>query len=138
MIKKIILIACCLIGFTTITFASWNKSPMEILDNLKDEEIQNTALDNAVSTSSKWIKATLNAIKENSWGYLQWIAYFWLSIALVLIIYNWIRLIMAWLTGSDEMWKFKKRFVNLVIWVFVVTSWYLIIMFVVSIIWNLF
>jgi len=137
MVKKIILTLCYLISVNS-AFAGWNDSPMKILNNLKDSEVQKTALDNITDDSTKWIASTLDEIRKDSGWYLQWIAYFWLSIALILIIYNWIMLIISWGTGSDEMWKFKKRFVNLVIWVVVLTSWYLIIKFSVSIIQNLF
>ena len=137
MLKKIILALFCIVCINT-AFAGWDSSPTQILEDLRDKEVQNTALDNITNDSTKWIVSTLDEVRKDSGWYLQWIAYFWLSIALILIIYNWIMLIISWGTGSDEMWKFKKRFVNLVIWVVVLTSWYLIIKFSVSIIQNLF
>ncbi len=120
------------------TFAGWNSSPTEILNGLKDDNVQNTALDNAVSTSTKWVKSTLSAIKQSSTGYLQWLAYIGLWIALILIIYNGIRLLISGITGSDEVSKFKKRFISLVLWVVIITSWYIIIKFVISILGELF
>jgi len=123
-----------ILGFTT---ANWNSSPVNVLDDLKTD-VQQTALDNAVDISTKWVTSTLTAIKQSSGGYLQWISYIWLGIALILIVYNGKMLIVSSLTGSDEISKFKKRFVSLILWVVVLTSGYLIIKFIVSMIWELF
>ena len=134
-----VLFLCGLIFITTFSFAwKWDQSAEWILNDLKDNDVQQTALDNAVTTYNKWITSTLTAVKQSSTWYLQWLAYIWLSIALILIIYNGIMLLVSGITWSDEMWKFKKRFVNLIIWVVILTSGYLIIKFVVSIIWQLF
>jgi len=52
MLKKIILALFCIVCINT-AFAGWDSSPTDILDELKDEEVQKTALDNVVSTSTK-------------------------------------------------------------------------------------
>jgi len=121
-----------------LTYANWESDPVWILDDLKNTNVQKTALDNAVVAGTKWVTNTLASIKDESTGYLQWIAYIGLWIALILIIYNGIMLLISGITGSDEIWKFKKRFINLTLWVVVLTSGYLIVKFVVSIIWELF
>jgi len=121
------------------SFASkWDQSAVQVLSDLKYSDVQQTALDNSVTTYNKWVTSTLEAVKQSSNWYLQWLAYIWLGIALILIIYNGIMLLISGITWSDEMSKFKKRFVNLVIWVVILTSGYLIIKFVVSIIGQLF
>ena len=139
-LKYILLIAWFLfLWFNQFSFAGkWDQSAVNIISDLKDEDVQQTALDNATTSSTKWVTSTLQAIKQSSTWYLQWIAYIWLGIALILIIYNGIMLLISGITWSDEMWKFKKRFVSLVIWVVILTSWYLVIKFVVSIIWQIF
>jgi len=128
-----------LMFLNSFSFASkWDQSAVQILDDLKDKKVQDTALDNSVTTYNKWVTSTLEAVKKSSNWYLQWLAYIWLGIALILIIYNGIMLLISGMTWSDEMSKFKKRFVNLVIWVVILTSGYLIIKFVVSIVGQLF
>jgi len=52
MVKKIILTLCYLISVNS-AFAGWNDSPMKILNNLKDSEVQKTALDNITDDSTK-------------------------------------------------------------------------------------
>ena len=138
--RKIILFICLLITWFSVVSGqwSWDKSATQILDAMKDNNVQKTALDNSITSTQRWITPTLEWIKRWSTWYLQWLAYIWLWVALILIIYNGIMLLISGLTWSDEMWKFKKRFTSLVIWVVILTSWYLIIKFVVSIISQLF
>jgi len=137
--RKIILLVLFFLTWFSLSFAwSWDGSATQILDKMKDDNVQKTALDTSITTTQKWITSTLEWIKRGSTWYLQWLAYIWLWIALILIIYNGIMLLISGLTWSDEMWKFKKRFTSLVIWVVILTSWYLIIKFVVSIIAQLF
>jgi len=136
--KKYVTILLGLMLNYVLTYAGWDSDPVGVLNELKDPDVQRTALDNTVGVGTKWVTNTLTAIKQASGGYLQWIAYLGLWIALILILYNGIMLLISGITGSDEMWKFKKRFVSLVLWVVILTSGYLIIKFVVSIIWELF
>jgi len=136
--KKYVTILLGLMLNYVLAYAGWDSDPVGVLNELKDPDVQRTALDNAVGAGTKWVSNTLTAIKQASGGYLQWIAYLGLWIALILIVYNGIMLLISGITGSDEMWKFKKRFVSLILWVVILTSGYLIIKFVVSIIWELF
>jgi len=136
--KKYIMILMGIVLNYILVYAGWNTDPVGVLNELKDSDVQKTALDNAVWANTKWVTDTLVAVKQSSGGYLQWIAYLGLGISLILIVYNGIMLLISGITGSDEMWKFKKRFVSLILWVVILTSWYIIIKFVVSIIWELF
>ena len=123
----------------SLIYAWWDDSAETVLDSLKNTDVQKTALDNAVGSNTKWFTDTLYAVKQSAWeSYLQWLAYIGLWIALILIMYNGIMLLISGITGSDEIWKFRKRFVNLILWVTILTSGYLIIKFIVSIIGNLF
>ncbi len=133
--KKIILIILFSISLLNITLAwKWDQSAKSIIDDLKEPDVQKTKLDNI---NWKWIKWTLKSIRENSSSYLQWLAYIWLWIALLLITYNWIMLVVSWLNWSDQVWKFKKRFTSLVIWVVIVTSWFYVIKLIVSLLWEI-
>jgi len=137
-IKKIILFIflsfISIFWFSSIYWTDLGSSPNQILDWMKNTDIQKTALDNV---NWDWIEANLSSIKTNSSGYIQWLWFIWLSVALILIIYNGIYLL-ANFSDEDKFSKVKKRFVSLIIGVVVLTSWYLIIKFAVSVIWNIF
>ena len=113
-----------------------NKKPSEIITEIKDNNVQNTALDN-VWWSSKWVYDTLDSIKNNSSWYMQWIWLIWLAIAFILIIYNGMMLLWNF-TGEDKLAKSKKKFVSLILWVIILTSWFVIIKLVVSLISQIF
>ena len=136
--KKIfVLLSFCLIFFwTSNVFAWWNSDPSGIVNWLRDKDIQKTSLDK-VWWDSQWIKWTLNSIKWESNGYIQWLWFIWLSIALILIIYN--GMLLLWnFTWEDKLSKAKKRFLSLILWVIVLTSWYIIIKLVMSLISQIF
>ena len=137
-IKKIILfIFLFFISIFWFSFIYWTdlgSSPDQILGWMKNNEVQNTVLNDV---NWNWIDNTLSSIKDKSSGYIQWLWFIWLSVALILIIYNGIYLL-ANFSNEDKFSKVKKRFVSLIIGVVVLTSWYLIIKFAVSIIWDIF
>jgi len=138
MIKKYIIFSIILLTsfFGYFSYSSeWNaKTPDKILDWLKDKDIQSTSLDNV---SWKWIKNTLSSVKSSPSWYIQWLWFIWLTIALFLIIYNGMYLLWNF-WSEDKMWKVKKRLLSLIIWVLVLTTWYLIIKLVVSLVWWIF
>jgi len=137
-LKKIILYIflsfISIFWFSNIYWSWLNSSPDDILNDMKDNDIQETKFNYSFP---KWITENLNNVKDNSAGYIQWLWFIWLSIALILIIYNGIYLI-ANFSNEDKFSKIKKRFISLIIWVVVLTSWYLVIKFAVSIIWDIF
>lgn len=120
--------------FSNTYSASFDSSPSVILRDMKDGSVQKTALDDV---DWDWIEDTLSSIKEKSTWYIDWLAFIWLSIALVLIIYNGIYLL-ANFSNENKFSKIKKRFISIILGVVVFTSWYLIIKVVVSIISNIF
>jgi len=140
MFKKILFFA--ILSWTIFFWISsaatvWdNKKPSEIITEIKDNNVQNTALDN-VWWSSKWVYDTLDSIKNNSSWYIQWIWLIWLAIAFILIIYNGMMLLWNF-TGEDKLAKSKKKFVSLILWVIILTSWFVIIKLVVSLISQIF
>ncbi len=142
MFKKIlfVLLSFCLIFFWTsnVLASSWGTdNPNKIIDWLKDSKIQSTALSWVWWKQHQWIETTLTKIKWDSTGYIQWLWFIWLSIALILIIYN--GMLLLWnFTWEDKLSKVKKRFLSLILWVIVLTSWYIIIKLVMSLISQIF
>ena len=114
---------------------SWESKPLDMIDDLKEDTVQDTALN---EVHWKWITETLSDIKnEKIKWYIEWMWFVWLSAAFLLIIYNGI-VILANFWWEDKLAKAKKRLLSLTIWVVVVTSWYFIIKLVVSFIWGIF
>ena len=139
MFKKILflLLSFCLIFFwTSNVFAWWKSTPWWVVEDLHDSDIQKTSL-NDVWWSSQWINWTLTSIKWHSNGYIQWLWFIWLAIALILIIYN--GMLLLWnFSWEDKLAKAKKRFLSLILWVIILTSWYVIIKLVMSLISQIF
>jgi len=135
--KKIwlfILFSVSLLWFTCSS--SWEQSPEELVWSLKSS-VQQTALDNSIWWNWQWIKKTLEDVKWWSSWYIQWLWYIWLSIAIILIIYNWI-LILANFWEEDKLSKAKKKFLSIILWVVILTTSYVIINVVVWLIWWIF
>lgn len=137
-IKRILLsIFMCFVSFSWVShvvYGDLSSSPDSILKDMKNTDIQNTKLDNV---NWKWINNNLSSIKTNSRGYIDWIWFLWLSVALILIMYNGLY-ILANFSNEDKLSKVKNRFMSLIIGVVVLTSWYLIIKLLVSVLWNIF
>lgn len=121
-------------NFSWVAFASsWNQEPLWVLEWLKDSSVQKTALD---ENSWKWVKWVLEWVKDKSGGYIQWLWFIWLATALILIIRLWIYILWNF-WEEDRLSKAKKRFVSLILWVIILTSWYVIIKAIMSIVWNI-
>lgn len=135
---KIIILYIFLFFVSTFWYISYwvnlGSSPDALLNEMKNEEVQKTPLDEVWGNS---IESSLRWIKENSSWYISWLWFIWLSIALILVIYNGIY-ILANFSNEDKISKVKKRFVSLAIGIVVLTSWYLVIEFSVSVIWSIF
>ena len=122
--------------------------PIQILDNVVKEanvdvRIQQTALDQATDTqwayaSSYKLANTLDRFRNNINPYLQWAVYIWLSLAVILLIYNWFLMVTNAAHGEGEIAKVKKNIMNIVIGVIILTGFYFIIKLTVSIINSIF
>ena len=153
--KKIIL--CVLVvcySLPLLSFAQsttrWNygDDPITILDKVVGEandeyKIQQTSLDNA--TDKAWAYAsqykianTLDWFRNNINPYLQWAVYIWLSIAVILLIYNGLLMVTNAVHKEGETAKIKKNIINIVIWVVILTWFYFIIKLAVSLINSIF
>ncbi len=76
---------------------------------------------------------TFCSIKLAIKWYLQYIIYIWLAWAKIFIIRNWFRIV----TSTDreaQMKKFKTNMINLIIWVILLTSFYIILDVFVSVV----
>ncbi len=134
--KILVVITFFFVPFFSFAGSSWDQPPEKIIDNLKSS-VQDTSVQGKIPWQGKGITESLKWVK-NWWGwYIQWLAYIWLSAALLLIIYNWI-LILANFWEENKLSKAKKRFMSLIIWVVLVTSAYIIIKLVVSFVWSIF
>ena len=98
------------------------------------EQVQNTDLDYVNSSSCSEVPAgstytisrTLCNLKKLSKDYIQYIMYIWLTIASILIIRNWFKVV----TSSDrekQISTFKKNLTYIVIWVVLLIWFYYII-----------
>jgi len=126
----------------------YGTEPIRILDRVvqeanQDYKIQQTALDWA--TSQQWayqqqykIANTLDRLRNNINPYLQWAVYIWLSVAVILIIYNGFLMVTNAVHNEWEMAKVKKNIINIVIGVVVLTGFYFIIKVAVSLINSIF
>ncbi len=96
-------------------------------------EVQDTAIDDA-----EWegVMGTLESVGESIWPYIDWAVYIWLTVAVILLIYNGIYLII----NSRNEWalgEIKKRI--LYIWggLFLVLGFYLVLQLITSLIANI-
>ena len=120
------------------TDRDFSQKPEKILETVKNnankkksEEVQKTQLDETTSkkcsdigTDSRFtFTRTLCYIKNNSWSYLQYIMFIWLTAATILIIWNWFKLV----TSPDrekQMSAFKKNLIYITIWVTLLLGFY--------------
>lgn len=75
---------------------------------------------------------TLDSIRINIAIYLQWLAFALLVIWTSLIIYNWLRLVLAPL-DPEEAWKIRQRLIYIIAWLLVGTGFYYLINIVLSV-----
>lgn len=119
---------------------NYNQDPVMLLESVKhnankykSEQVQNTQYDTIQSKCGElWgdsrftITRTLCNIKEKSKSYLQYVIFIWLTLATILIIRNWFKLV----TSSDR-WKeiknFEKNIIYIVIGVVLILSFYRIL-----------
>jgi hypothetical protein len=126
----------------------YGSSPTEVLNNVaekanNDYEVQETALNNA--TDLQWsyqkqykIANTLDYLRNNIAPYLQWTVYIGLVVAVILIIYNGLLMVTNALHKEWDFEKVKKRLINIVIGVLLLTGFYAIIKIVVGLINSVF
>lgn len=157
----ILWISLVVMSFFSTVQATWQKSeptewhfnqnPVKVLDTVKwnankykSEEVQNSQWNSATSKWCRdiWVDSrftftrTLCYLKNNSWNYLQYVMFIWLTSATILIIRSWFKLV----TSSDrakEISTFKKNLLYLVVWIVLLTWFYYLIDIFIGVI-NLF
>lgn len=110
---------------------NWNKSPVWILEDVKEaansrewDKVQDTQLDD---TTSRWctdigldsrytLTRTLCYIKNNSWSYLQYALYTWLTLATIFLIWNGFLLVTS-SNREKQIGTFKTNLIYTVIWI---------------------
>lgn len=118
-------------SFSSQDWSDAGTDPKWIIDAVQSD-VQDTELDNV---GWDWVYWVLDSLRQNVWPYINWIVFIGLSVAVILIIYNWILLITQ---SMDEsvLWKVKTRITYLVFWVIILTWFYFILAIVWSIIAN--
>lgn len=118
-------------SFSSQDWSDAETDPKWIIDAVQSD-VQDTELDNV---GWDWVYWVLDSLRQNVWPYINWIVFIGLSVAVILIIYNWILLITQ---SMDEsvLWKVKTRITYLVFWVIILTWFYFILAIVWSIIAN--
>ena len=161
--KKILLVILVSLFVGCMDFFGWNMTladsndkpssrnynrPITIIDSVKwnanksiSDQVQRTDLDNVTSRAcaeiavdSRFsISRTLCHLKELSKDYMQYVMYFGLVIATILIIRNWFRIVTA--TDREAQIKtFTKNMLYIVIWVVLLIWFYYIIDIFVSVV----
>lgn len=123
----VILVFLFLIPNTYSSNSSWKNTPLDNLNNMNSDS-QNSALD---EVDCSWIEWVLDSIRNNVQPYIDWMVYIWLSVAFLLIIYNWISLIF-WFVKEDMVWKVKTRIYYLSLWVIILISFLAILKLIMS------
>lgn len=141
---KIILSLSALIFIFSFSYAQeWKwasrwSSPFQVFENFVWEanndnyKIQKTALDWV--TDLEWsysreykISNTLDYIRINIGPYIQWIVYIWFVLSTAWLIICWFLLVTWWITKSSWFDKVKWKIVNALLWVFLLSWFYIVI-----------
>ena len=110
---------------------SLSSSPIEIINDLwRADSNQITWM---VENINQWsgISETLSKLKFNS--YIEWIFFIAWTAALILLMYNGIRLLVGSGLGNNEYQKVKGRVINLSIWVIIIAGVYAILKIIMSV-----
>ena len=136
---------CCFTYAQQWRRADWWSSPTQILENVvgevnsNNDKIQKTAWDQI--TDLQWsyprqykISNTLDYIRRNIGPYIQRAVYIWFIASTAWLVICWFLLVTWWITKSSWFEKVKWRLVNALLWVFVLSGFYIIIKFMMSVI----
>lgn len=131
--------------------SEWNfeKNPVGIVDQVKTEankktsnDIQNTDLDRVTSKTDKCdisvdsrftLTRTLCYIQANIKDYLQYVMWFGLTAATILLIRNWFKIVTA-TDREKQISSFKQSLLYITIWVVLLIWFYYIIELFVSVV----
>lgn len=129
-------------------WAWYGDSPTEILGSVvweanKNNQFQETALDGINNHDGGYqeefqISNTLDYLRMHVATYLQWLVYVWLTVAVILLIYNGFLMVTNTLTKAWDMTKVKKNIQYIAIGVIILTSFYAIIRLIIGLINSIF
>lgn len=144
MLKRILsflFIVCGLISLncwwaTSATWSAVQDDPLTVVDVLKSKA-QDTKLNDIpmAEGSETPIYDTFKEISNRVGPYIQWAIYIWLSVATILLIFNWVLLVVSPL--KDTYANVKTRVTSIFLWVATLTWFFLIIKLLMSIIANI-
>lgn len=121
----------------------FGNDPNEILEKVKNRadpyHMIETRLDDDLNTASQAfgstnrIANTLDQVRNNLDPFVQWMVFIWLSFAVILIVWNALKLSTSWVLGDDTQAKeIKTKIYNIVKWVVVITAAFFIIRLLLS------
>ncbi len=120
----------------------WNygSDPIRILDkvvaNANDDRayaVQDTALDGVTAAPGRYrIYNTLQRIRQNIAPYLQRTVYIWLTTAVILLIFNGLKMVTTWIHDAGKFESIKKNLINIVIGVLLLTGFYVIFKLIIA------
>lgn len=124
-------------------WTNWWSTPFQVFESVVgkanewSDKIQKTALDGV--TDLQWnyarqykISNTLDFLRKNIGPYIQWAIYVWFIASTAWLIICWFLLVTWWLSKTDI--KIKWRLTNALLWVFMLSGFYIVIKFMISII----
>ena len=149
---KIVLFVFALCALFSCSYAQeWKRTnrwstPMQVFETFVDKtndngrySIQDTALDDV--SDLQWtyarqykISNTLDFIRQEIDPYLQRAAYIWLVASTVWLIICWFLLVTGWIWKSAWFEKVKWKIFNALIWVFLLSGFYLVVKLFISVI----
>lgn len=123
-------------------------TPMQVLDSVVGvanvpQSFQETAMDPINNQEGSYqseyrVSNTLDWVRMHMATYLQWIVYFGLTIAVILLIYNGFLMVTHSVTKSWDFSKVKKNIQYIAIGVIILTSFYAILRLVIGLINSVF
>lgn len=121
-----------------------SNDPMAIVEeivNNDDSDIIETELDQVKNTQIYGVEfklaGTLESVRQQISPYLQWIAFIWLSMAVILVIYNGVLLVSTPLS-PDQATTVRKRLLYIIWWVTLITGFYFVLKILLSVYVDIF
>ena len=132
--SSLFLLMAFILPVSQVEARDFEKGPIKILEDVITEKTRDILATPWNNATSKWCRdiwldsrftftRTLCYIKNNSWGYLQYIMFIWLTVATILIIRNGFKLV----TSTDrekQFTTFKKNMIYIIIWIVLLTWFY--------------
>lgn len=148
---KIILLSLCSILLYSFSYAqqwrwsNWWSTPLQVFEtvvgeaNSDHDKIQQTAINGV--TDLEWsyarqykISNTIDYLRRHIGPYIQRIVYIWLIASTAGLILCWFLMVTWWIWKSSGFEKVKWRIVSALLWIFMLSWFYIVIKFMMWII----